>query len=98
MGRYERAHGQGQEEPTDPAPRPDEAVVKAELEEKVREALEELRPEDRRILSDRFYEDRSLAQIALATGRSAQAAWNQLHGAQDKLREVLLRKRFPPGP
>ena len=98
MGRYERERGQGQEEPTDPAPRPDEAAVQAELEERVREALDELRPEDLRVLTDRFYGDRSLAQIALDTGRSAQAVWKQMRGALGRVRRALLRKRFPPGP
>ena len=98
MGRYERELEQGQEEPTDLDPRPDEVAVKEELEDALRAALEELDPDDLGVLRDRYYEGRTFAQIGRATGRSAQAVWNQLHGALCRVREVLLRKGFPPEP
>ncbi|ONI75550.1 RNA polymerase subunit sigma-24 [Kribbella sp. ALI-6-A] len=77
------------EQPTEAMP--DQPVHSGDLELRValRDALAELSPLDRAVLVLRFFEDRSVEQVALDLGKNAGAIRTRTSRALDRLRAVL---------
>ena len=61
----------------------------AELRVALQGALAELAPLDRAVLVLRFFEDRSVEQVALDLGKRPGAIWTGTYRALDRLRAVL---------
>ena len=77
------------ERPTAELPEPVERVGDVELRVALREALGELAPLDRAVLVLRYFEDRSVEQVALDLGKNASAITTRTARALDRLRVVL---------
>jgi RNA polymerase sigma-70 factor, ECF subfamily len=69
---------------------PSQAAVRAELRARVREALDEMEPLDREVLSLRHFEQLSNAETAQVLGIGETAASNRFVRALKRLRKVLL--------
>jgi RNA polymerase sigma-70 factor, ECF subfamily len=72
---------------------PSGALARKELEERMRRALEMLRPEDREILCMRHYDQLSLTEVAHVLGISDGTARQRYARARLRLRE-LWKKRY----
>ncbi|MFG1626277.1 SigE family RNA polymerase sigma factor [Kribbella sp. NPDC049227] len=77
------------ERPTADLPEQVERVGDVELRMALREALGELAPLDRAVLVLRYFEDRSVEQVALDLGKNASAITTRTARALDRLRVVL---------
>ncbi|WP_406047047.1 SigE family RNA polymerase sigma factor [Kribbella sp. NBC_00889] len=77
------------ERPTAELPEQVERVGDVELRMALREALGELAPLDRAVLVLRYFEDRSVEQVALDLGKNASAITTRTARALDRLRVVL---------
>ncbi|MEV0802089.1 SigE family RNA polymerase sigma factor [Kribbella sp. NPDC050281] len=77
------------ERPTAELPEQVERVGDVELRVALREALGELAPLDRAVLVLRYFEDRSVEQVALDLGKNASAITTRTARALDRLRVVL---------
>ncbi|MFI6833650.1 SigE family RNA polymerase sigma factor [Kribbella sp. NPDC050241] len=77
------------ERPTAELPEQVERVGDVELRMALREALSELAPLDRAVLVLRYFEDRSVEQVALDLGKNASAITTRTARALDRLRVVL---------
>lgn len=73
----------------DPGPDPADEVIRSLDSEELQCAIEQLRPHDARLLRLRYFEERSLAEIADAIGTSAPAAKVAMFRARQRLRIVL---------
>jgi RNA polymerase sigma-70 factor (sigma-E family) len=77
------------EQPTDTMPDRPVPSGDVELRMALRDALAELSPLDRAVLVLRFFEDRSVEQVALDLGKNAGAIRTRTSRALDRLRAVL---------
>ena len=77
------------EQPTSTVPDQAERSGDLELRWSLQNALAELTPLDRAVLVLRFFEDRSVEQVALDLGKSAHTIKNRTSRALDRLRNVL---------
>jgi RNA polymerase sigma-70 factor (sigma-E family) len=77
------------ERPTAELPEPAERPGDPELRLALQSALAELAPLDRAVLVLRFFEDRSVEQVALDLGKNASAITTRTARALDRLRAVL---------
>jgi RNA polymerase sigma-70 factor (sigma-E family) len=77
------------ERPTGDLPEVAERVGDVELRVALQSALGELAPLDRAVLVLRFFEDRSVEQVALDLGKNASAISTRTARALDRLRAVL---------
>ncbi|MEV6285966.1 SigE family RNA polymerase sigma factor [Kribbella sp. NPDC051770] len=77
------------EQPTDALPETVHHSGDLELRVALRDALAELAPLDRAVLVLRFFEDRSVEQVALDLGKNAGAIRTRTSRALDRLRAVL---------
>ena len=77
------------ERPTAEVPERSEPTADLELRLSLQQALAELAPLDRAVLVLRFFEDRSVEQVAVDLGRSASAISTRTGRALDRLRSVL---------
>lgn len=77
------------ERPTAEVPERAERVGDPELRLSLQSALAELAPLDRAVLVLRFFEDRSVEQVALDLGKNASAITTRTSRALDRLRAVL---------
>ncbi|TCC50681.1 SigE family RNA polymerase sigma factor [Kribbella capetownensis] len=77
------------ERPTAELPEQVARVGDVELRMALREALGELAPLDRAVLVLRYFEDRSVEQVALDLGKNASAITTRTARALDRLRVVL---------
>jgi RNA polymerase sigma-70 factor (sigma-E family) len=77
------------ERPTAEVPERAERVGDPELRMTLQTALAELAPLDRAVLVLRFFEDRSVEQVALDLGKNASAITTRTSRALDRLRAVL---------
>jgi RNA polymerase sigma-70 factor (ECF subfamily) len=75
---------------------PSQAAVKAELRVRVQEALNEMDPIDREVLTLRHFEQLSNAEAALVLGIKETAAANRYVRALERLRGVLAGRSAPP--
>ena len=69
--------------------RPDEGLIRAETVEAVRKALDELPPDQRRVVWARMYEDKTFAQIASDFGLPLGTVLTRMRLALNKLRRSL---------
>jgi RNA polymerase sigma-70 factor (ECF subfamily) len=74
-----------------PDPSPDAAAASREAADRLRPALASLRPEDRLVITMLHLEERSVAEIADATGWSTSNVKVRALRARQKLREFLQR-------
>jgi RNA polymerase sigma-70 factor (ECF subfamily) len=72
---------------------PSERVIRKELQEEIRLALDQLRDEDREILCMRFFDDLPPVEIAKIKGLSANAVSSAITRAKKKLRPLLAKLR-----
>ena len=77
------------ERPTADVPERAERAGDPELRMALQSALAELAPLDRAVLVLRFFEDRSVEQVALDLGKNASAITTRTARALDRLRAVL---------
>ena len=77
------------ERPTAELPEQSEQAADVELRISLQRALQELAPLDRAVLVLRFFEDRSVQQVALDLGRSPSAISTRTTRALGRLRSVL---------
>lgn len=77
------------ERPTAEVPERSEATADLELRLSLQQALGELAPLDRAVLVLRYFEDRSVEQVALDLGRSPSSISTRTTRALDRLRSVL---------
>jgi RNA polymerase sigma factor (sigma-70 family) len=77
------------ERPVASVPERVERVGDPELRVALQSALAELAPLDRAVLVLRFFEDRSVEQVALDLGKNASAITTRTSRALDRLRAVL---------
>ena len=70
---------------------PSEKAIRKELQEEIRQALDQLREEDREILCMRFFDDLPPAEIAKLKGYSANAVSTAITRAKKKLRPLLMK-------
>jgi RNA polymerase sigma-70 factor (sigma-E family) len=77
------------EQPTSTVPERAERPGDPELRLSLQKALAELAPLDRAVLVLRFFEDRSVEQVALDLGKNAGAIRTRTSRALDRLRVVL---------
>ncbi|MFG1626188.1 SigE family RNA polymerase sigma factor [Kribbella sp. NPDC049227] len=77
------------EQPTSRLPERAERLGDADLRVALQKALAELAPLDRAVLVLRFFEDRSVEQVALDLGRKTGAIRTRTSRALDRLRVVL---------
>jgi len=73
----------------DRSPLPDEVAEQMELRQAVRTALLQLRPDYRRVLTDRYEESRSLEEIARRQGRTRKSVESLLRRARRSLGKLL---------
>jgi RNA polymerase sigma-70 factor (ECF subfamily) len=71
--------------------RPSEAAIRAEMKQRVREALDGMDPIDREVLALRHFEQLSRAEIAQVLGISEAAAGKRYIRALEKLKQSLSR-------
>lgn len=79
------------------APGPAEVAARNQRDRDLRAALGALSPPDREVLHLHYFEDMSLADIAMVTGRSTNAAKVALHRARRRLRELVDAADFTNG-
>jgi RNA polymerase sigma factor (sigma-70 family) len=72
-----------------PGRRPDEDLIRLETIEAVREALNELPAEQRRVVWARMYEDKTFAQIAAEAALPLGTVLTRMRLALEKLRRIL---------
>jgi RNA polymerase sigma-70 factor (ECF subfamily) len=72
---------------------PSKKAIRQELQEEIRQALEQLRDEDREILCMRFFDDLLPAEIAAIKGQTANSISTAITRAKNKLRPLLLKLR-----
>lgn len=76
-------------EPSDPAPTPEEAALRAEEQARLTAAMEALEPEQRQILTLRVVNDLSYAEIADILGVREGTVKSRLSRAREALRKKL---------
>jgi RNA polymerase sigma factor (sigma-70 family) len=69
--------------------RPEDSLIRRETVEAVCRALDELRPEQRRVVWGRLYEDKTFAAIAAETGVPLGTVLTRMRLALDRLRRSL---------
>lgn len=74
---------------TDPAPTPEEEVLRQERAGRLRTALQSLEPKDRQLFYRKYYYLQSTAQIAAECGMSERAVEGRLYRLRQKLRRTL---------
>jgi RNA polymerase sigma-70 factor, ECF subfamily len=72
-------------------PRPSEAAIRAEMKDRVQEALDGMEPLDREVLALRHFEQLSRAEIARLLNISEAAAGKRYLRALERLKEILVR-------
>jgi len=70
---------------------PSAKVMRREVQEEIRIALEQLREDDREILCMRFFDDLPPAEIAALTGQTPNAVSAAITRAKRKLRPLLMK-------
>ena len=75
----------------DPAPQPEEKLIRQEEHDLVREALESLEPEYREALSMSVFAGQSYAQIAEILGVKEGTVKSRISRAREKIRKKLLQ-------
>lgn len=70
---------------------PSEKAMRKELQEEIRDVLEQLRDDDREILCMRFFDDLLPVEIALIKGCGANAISTAITRAKKKLRPILMK-------
>ncbi len=73
----------------DPGPSPEQRLLDLEREEQLRRALARLAPDQRRVLELRLVEGRSVAEAAIALGRTPEAVRALQYRALIRLREIV---------
>jgi RNA polymerase sigma-70 factor (ECF subfamily) len=81
----------------DPAPGPEELLVAGETREAIWTALEALAPAQRAAVVQRYYLDRSEAEMAVAGGSPPGTVKWRLHAARKRL-QALLQPHHAPSP
>lgn len=77
------------DETPDPAPSPEEALLRRERTERLRAALNALRDSDRRLFYRKYYYLQSTAQIAAELGLSERAVEGRLYRIRARLQKLL---------
>jgi len=76
---------------TDEGSSPSEAAARAEKRERVRQAIDRMKPVDREILALRFYESLSSAEAARVLGIQEEAARKRYLRAMKRVKEILQK-------
>ena len=77
------------EQTPDPAPTPEEALLRRERTERLKKALNALRDSDRRLFYRKYYYLQSTAQIAAELGLSERAVEGRLYRIRARLQKLL---------
>jgi len=80
-----------------PGPSPAEILTENEIVTRLRQHLERLPETHRQVVLLRFFEDASLAEIAVVLGCSVGTVKSRLHHALEKLRQMKLNLPGPDG-
>ncbi|NTW01234.1 MAG: sigma-70 family RNA polymerase sigma factor [Oscillochloris sp.] len=80
---------------TDSDPTPDEYAISGDERRELRQAIEQLTPDQREVILLRFIEERSNAEVAALTGRSEGAVKVMQHRALGALARLLGGNRRP---
>lgn len=89
LERLDRSSGELSENTPDPAPGPEDEILRKEQAQALRQALNSLNGSDRRLFYRKYYYLQSTAQMAAELGTTERAVEGRLYRIRKKLRKQL---------